>query len=105
MKDLKSYSSPNIKIFLIGNKCDLEELREVGKEEAENCKKEYDLDFFMETSAKTGMNAEEIFIEAARVLYKDYNEYKKEKKKKELVENAKLIENSKNENKNKKGCC
>ena len=105
MKDLKSYSSPNIKIFLIGNKCDLEELREVDKEEAENCKKEYDLDFFMETSAKTGMNAEEIFIEAARVLYKDYNEYKKEKKKKELVENAKLVENSKNENKNKKGCC
>ena len=57
----------------------------------------------METSAKTGMNAEEIFIEAARILCKDYNEYKKEKKNKELIENPKNIENSKN--KNKKGCC
>ena len=58
----------------------------------------------METSAKTGMNAEEIFIEAARVLYKDYNEYKQEKKKKKLViENSKGLENPKNEN--KKGCC
>ena len=57
----------------------------------------------METSAKTGMNAEEIFIEAARVLYKDYNEYKKEKKKKELIDNSKALENKKCEN--KKGCC
>ena len=31
----------------------------------------------METSAKTGFNAREIFIEAARVLYKEYNQYKK----------------------------
>ena len=60
----------------------------------------------METSAKTGMNAEEIFIEAARVLCKDYNEYKKEKKKKELIENSKILENTKNGNENKnKGCC
>ena len=39
----------------------------------EKFKEEYELDLFMETSAKTGYNAQELFIEAAKILYKDYN--------------------------------
>ena len=35
------------------------------------------LNLYMETSANTGFNAKEIFIEAAKVLYKEYNKYKK----------------------------
>ena len=31
----------------------------------------------METSAKTGFNAQEMFIEAAKVLYTDYLKYNK----------------------------
>lgn len=31
----------------------------------------------METSAKTGFNAQEMFIEAAKVLYTDYIKYNK----------------------------
>jgi hypothetical protein len=30
----------------------------------------------METSAKTGLNAKSIFIESAKVLYKDFCKYK-----------------------------
>ena len=30
----------------------------------------------METSAKTGMNAQEIFADAAKLLFKDYSKYK-----------------------------
>ena len=30
----------------------------------------------METSAKTGMNAQELFAEAAKLLYQDYTKYK-----------------------------
>ena len=46
----------------------------------------YDLDYFQESSAKTGMNVEEIFVQAAKLLYKDYLDYhnndnKKKKKK------------------------
>ena len=104
LKDLKSNSSPDIKIFLIGNKSDLEELREIDKETAEKYKKEYGLDYFIETSAKTGMNVQEIFIHAARELYKEYNEYKKEKKKKEELGHTKLNENNA-KIQNKKGCC
>ena len=32
---------------------------------------------FLETSAKTGFNAQEMFIEAAKVLYIDYLKYNK----------------------------
>ena len=36
----------------------------------------------METSAKTGLNAKELFVEAAKLLYQDYNIYKTKKAKK-----------------------
>jgi len=80
LKDLKANSSPDVKIFLIGNKVDLEEERIISKEMAEKFKNDYDLDFFMETSAKTGFNTQELFVKAAKVLFEDYNEYKKNKK-------------------------
>jgi len=37
----------------------------------------------METSAKTGLNAQEIFVEAAKLLYKDFTKFKKVKAKKQ----------------------
>ena len=37
----------------------------------------------METSAKTGMNAKELFAEAAKLLFNDYSKYKNFKNKKE----------------------
>ena len=102
LKDLKSNSNPDIKIFLIGNKADLEDKREVDKKVAENFKNDYELDLFMETSAKTGFNARELFVEAAKLLLKDYNQYKNSKR-----GNILKIENTanNNENKKKKGCC
>ena len=30
----------------------------------------------METSAKTGFNAQNLFIEASKILYNEYNKYK-----------------------------
>ena len=104
LKDVKENSSPNIKIFLIGNKSDLEDIREVDKEKAQKLKDEYDLDYFIETSAKTGKNAQEIFIQAAKVLYKDYNEYKKKKNIENNIAEINLNEN-KEENRDKNGCC
>ena len=103
LKDLKMNSSPDIKIFLIGNKADLEEKRVVNKNLAEKYKEDFDLDFFIETSAKTGMNAQEIFIQAAKVLFKDYNFYQNEKKNKNKSDNKKILEQ--NEQKNQRKCC
>ena len=70
---MKANSNPDIKVFLIGNKLDLEESRLVAKERAIQFKNDFELDLFMETSAKTGFNAQEIFIQAAKVLYDNYN--------------------------------
>jgi len=96
-------SSPDIKVFLIGNKADLEEKRVINRDEAEKYKNDYDLDYFIETSAKTGMNTQEIFVQAAKVLYDDYILYNNEKKNKENNTNTKLT--NKPETTKKKQCC
>ena len=102
LKDLKTNSCPDIKIFLIGNKVDLENERVVPKEKAENLKNEYGLDFFMETSAKSGLNTEELFAEAAKLLFKDYRQYKDKKNKRE---GEKLKPVDVKEPAQKKKCC
>ena len=77
MKDIRSNAHPDIKVILIGNKVDLEENRKISKEEGENLQKTNNLDLFMETSAKTGFNTKELFIEVGKMLYKNYKNYQK----------------------------
>ena len=48
-------------IMLIGNKCDLDARRQVSTEEGERFAKENNL-IFLETSAKTAFNVEEVSI-------------------------------------------
>ena len=69
LNEIKNNSSPDIKKFLIGNKADLEESRKITKEEALKMKEDFGFNLFMETSAKTGFNAEELFIQACKILY------------------------------------
>ena len=72
IRDLKNNSDKNIKIILVGNKNDLEKERKISYEEGENLKNKYKLNYFIETSAKTGNNAKNVLIEAAKILYKEY---------------------------------
>ena len=90
-------------MFLIGNKVDLEESRLIKKKKALQFKKDFDLDLFMETSAKTGLNTQEIFVEAARVLYFDYMKYKRKNRK--PSERVKLEKDVVKKEKEKSGCC
>ena len=76
MKEIKRESNPDAKIFLIGNKCDLEKERVVTYEEANIYSEDMEFSKFFEASAKEGINAKEIFIEAAKILYENYTEYK-----------------------------
>lgn len=61
MKELQRQASPNIVIALAGNKADLANKRCVEYEEAQAYAEENGL-LFMETSAKTGTNVNEIFL-------------------------------------------
>ena len=83
LNEIKTYSNPNIKVVLIGNKCDLEDKRAIKKEEGEKFSQEHNLNLFMETSAKSGLNTKDLFNIAAKILYE---EYKNLKEKAELPE-------------------
>ena len=61
VRELQRQASPNIVIALAGNKVDLASKRAVDFEEAQSYAQENAL-LFMETSAKTAMNVNEIFI-------------------------------------------
>ena len=76
LNELKSNCNPDINIFLIGNKADLEEQRVVSKEVANELCEKHNIHFFLETSAKTGFNAENVFIEAAKVMYEQHMKFK-----------------------------
>ena len=49
LKDVKTQSNPDVKVFLIGNKTDLEDKRKVTKDVAEEFAKDNNLDLFIET--------------------------------------------------------
>ena len=63
----------------------------------------------METSAKTGLNAQEMFVRCAEVLYKDYLQYNRNKiqpKEEEVVGGTKTLStNDSPGKKQKKPCC
>lgn len=72
LNEVKSKSNPDIKIFLVGNKVDLENQRKVTKEELEEFCRNNNIDFFLEASAKSGLNVRDLFVEAAKCLYLEH---------------------------------
>ena len=108
LRELRTHSNPDAKVFLIGNKVDLEKEREVTTEQGENYCKQNKIDLFMESSAKTGLNTQNIFLKAAELLFDNYNKYQNKKN-----ENENEDDDNKNEsrviseklNNTKGGCC
>jgi small GTP-binding protein len=113
LRELRTHSNPDAKVFLIGNKIDLENERKITREQGENFAKTNKLHLFLESSAKTGFNAKKVFIKAAKVLYYEHLKYKN------IEDNANQNSGEQNEggdtaeklkpvgvnDKKKKGCC
>ena len=70
LTDARNLTNPNTVIYLIGNKSDLDDQRDVTFDEAKQFAEDNDLTF-IEASAKTGINVEEAFLETAKKIYQN----------------------------------
>ena len=114
LNEVKIQANPDVKIFLIGNKIDLEERREVSTENGKKFCKDNALNLFLETSAKTGTNVKDVFTNAAKILYSEHTKYRSRVSRPDSFiklppsaeEDQDIIENEEDgQQPRKKGCC
>uniref|UniRef100_A0A0N5AYT2 Ras family protein n=1 Tax=Syphacia muris TaxID=451379 RepID=A0A0N5AYT2_9BILA len=67
LAQIQEYARKTVLITLVGNKVDLANDRKVKYEEAKHLAKTYNISF-IETSAKTGHNVQETFLEISRLI-------------------------------------
>ncbi|KAJ3428295.1 ras and ef-hand domain-containing protein [Anaeramoeba flamelloides] len=104
IKEVKELAKEDLVLILVGNKVDLEEKREISTEKGQNLADENNMLFF-ETSAKTGKNIEEVFLECAQTTYKKYSKGVWNTQSKE-ENNEKILPKEINfDDNNKKSCC
>ena len=120
-KQIKLNTSADCKIFLIANKIDLPD-RKITTEQGKKYKNDFQFDLFMETSAKSGFNSKELFINGANILLREHEKmYEKnpnsheekilnniQKKKFALKKKKKIIDDDEEEEEeedNDSGCC
>merc|ERR1711974_267613 len=67
LKEIATYASEDVHKLLVGNKCDLGDLRKVTKEQAKEFADKLEISF-EETSAKEGIGIEEAFLTIAKQI-------------------------------------
>ena len=105
IKDIRNSTEHGQPIFLVGNKCDLEnEVKQIKENDGKEFANLQTLEYFSEASAKTGYMVDEIFSKVAKYLYKEcYLKGKaKLKKMKMSIDKGELYLNNKQK---KKKCC
>ena len=95
-KNILDHKDKDFPVILVGNKCDLEDKRQVKKEEGENIAKELGIKF-IETSNKNGINIKESARELIKMILRSSNEN-------EDIKSVKL-DKKKLKKRKKKKCC
>ena len=101
LDDIRQNNKTSIGKMLIGNKVDLEEEREVSKEEGEELAKLLECKYY-ETSAKTGQNINEALDEIAKITY---SIWKKNHENRNSIRISSADSVGKTSIVEKKGCC
>ena len=116
LKEIKQHASPDVTVFLIGCKADLEDQRVIQKEQAREFCGVNKITAYFETSAKTGANVEDVFATAAKDAYlkemKEKQSEPEDKTKNDASKTAtgqgkgvKLNSTTPSQGEKKKGCC
>ena len=115
LNEIRTKANPDINIILIGNKNDLENERKIPKDLGQEFSDNNGLNLFFESSAKTGFNVKQLFIEASKILYEQHIRYtnrfstNSDSFEKDININSKMqslsIEKDEPTQKRKRGCC
>jgi Ras-related protein Rab-1A len=70
MHEIERFANPGVCKILVGNKCDMEELRKVSTEEGAELARHFEIPF-LETSAKNSINVEQSFITMSKEIKKN----------------------------------
>ena len=69
LKEIKQHAAEDVRIYLVGNKSEMSEQREISFERAIEFARKNGIHKCFETSAKTGASVEELFSCAGKNLY------------------------------------
>lgn len=72
LNEIKAQCDPDVTVFLVGNKCDMENQREISIERARAFQKENDIKYMTEASAKSGDNVLNLFKDIAKFMHNRY---------------------------------
>ena len=104
--EVRTQSEPDAIIILVGNQADRTEQREVSTEQGERFRKENNIQFFIETSAKTDFNVRETFVMAAKMLYRKHlNKIRKAKENLQAKRRGDKLKRERGGSANKKSGC
>ena len=104
VNDLKSTSDPKLTIILIGNKNDMEDQRQVTKEQGEEKAKSFGC-AFLETSALSGDNLDKAFTLMVKEIFEKFNSESTGEEEDDSVKKGEDIKLEKTTENKKKSCC
>ena len=104
VNDLKVASDPKLTMLLIGNKSDLDDKREVSKDQGEEKAKSFEC-AFLETSALSGDNIDKAFELMVKEIFEKFKNDSSSEEDFEIVKKGEDLKPEKATDINKKGCC